>query len=103
MKPLKTKAQIRAEIEQAMASYVGDGGSVREVPRGTSGIADNVNLFAHGFSTKPSERRTSVNNVVQAIDARKKPVNHASRRPKKKLITDDFGEPLRWVWEEDQR
>jgi hypothetical protein len=41
--------------------------------------------------------------VVSALDSRKKkktpskPIK-ASKRPKKKLIYDDFGEPVREVW-----
>jgi hypothetical protein len=43
---------------------------------------------------------------VSALDNRKKPkkpeaAKKASKRPKKKIIYDDFGEPLREVWSEE--
>jgi hypothetical protein len=42
--------------------------------------------------------------VVAAIEARKKhrkqaaAPKRASRQPKRRLVYDDFGEPLRWEW-----
>ncbi len=102
MKPLITKAQLRAELEQAMSAYLQEGGEVKSVPRGVTGILDNRNLFAQGFTSSPTASRTLVNDVVETLEARK--AGHArpisAKKPKKTLIKDDFGEPLRWVWEE---
>lgn len=104
MKPLKTKAQIRAELEDAMNSYLTQGGEVLDVPRGVSAIVDNRNLFAQGFAGQTAATtRTLVNGEIENLEARKKgilvPAPRVSR-PKKILIKDDFGEPLRWVWED---
>lgn len=101
MKPLKTKAQIRQELEEAMSAFQNEGGYVREVPRGLSGIPDNTNLFAQGFNGKTAQARTSVGDEVKALEARKSAaIKKKNRRPKRKLLKDDFGEPLRWVWED---
>lgn len=105
MKPLKTKAQIRNEINRQIDDFLNSGGEVNEVPRGTSGNLANENLFAKTTSDSAPQTRTPVTEVVQALEARKKskhakPVTTRNRKPKKKLITDDFGEPVRWVWED---
>ncbi|MBR9805007.1 hypothetical protein GYB62_00630 [bacterium] len=51
---------------------------------------------------KSSGERTYVNDVVETLEQRRhaKPVKAptASKKGRKKLIYDDFGEPLRWVW-----
>jgi hypothetical protein len=49
-----------------------------------------------------------VSDVLKAIDERKeskkkspsKPASARKKSPRKKVIYDDFGEPLRVVWEE---
>jgi len=86
-----------------MQEYLQTGGVVKNVPRGVSGQLENRPLFGHIGDNPPRQERTPVDDVVQAVEARKHP--HAnvkkSKRPRKKLITDDFGEPLRWVWIED--
>lgn len=104
MKPLPTKAQIRAELEKHIHSYLQTGGSVKSVPRGVSGRIDNeAPSFSSMGENPPRQDRTPVDDVVKTLEARKHPPKPAKkhRRPRKKLITDDFGEPLRWVWEED--
>ena len=103
MKPLKTKAQIRAELEEAMSQYMAEGGAINTVPRGLSAIVDNRNLFAQGFAgqTSASLPRIPLTDVIETLEARKRGLQSPkSRRPKKRLIKDDFGEPLRWVWED---
>lgn len=100
MKPIITKAQIRAQLEQAMSEYHNKGGEVKDVPRGISGITDNVNIFAQGFSRNNKQARTPVSEEVKALEERKHPPKPKNRRPKRTLIKDDFGEPLRWVWED---
>ena len=105
MKPTKTKAQIRAEIEAQIEAYLNSGGEVNSVPRGTSGNTDNSNLFSAPTSFEPKQERTPVNDVVKELEERKKnktsantPNNKKRATPRRKLITDDFGEPIRWVW-----
>lgn len=103
MKPLPTKAQLRAELERQVQDYLQTGGQVKDIPRGQSGQVDNRNLFGSLGQSPPRQERTPVDDVVQALEARKHPHNNVKKpkRPRKKLLTDDFGEPLRWVWIED--
>lgn len=103
MKRAPTKAQVRSELEEQIQHYLKDGGEVHAVPRGQSGHADNRNVFGAMGAGAPRQERTPLDEVVKALDARKQPAPNENkhRRPRKKLITDDFGEPLRWVWVED--
>jgi hypothetical protein len=103
MKRLPTKAQVRSELEQQIEHYLKDGGEVKTIPRGLSGHTDNRNVFGKLGENQPRQERTPLDDVVKELEARKHPKSHHNtlRRPRKKLITDDFGEPLRWVWTED--
>lgn len=84
-----------------MAAFHDEGGAVREIPKGLSGIPDNTNLFAQGFNGKSSQSRTPVGDEVAALEARKKSEAKTQyRKPKRVLLRDDFGEPLRWVWQD---
>lgn len=109
MKPPITKADIRSEIERQIDDYLNGGGTVTNVERGLSG-RENPNGPLKPDNTafqQPKVPRTYVSDVVAAIDARrgKKPTGTASKsatkRPRKKIIYDDFGEPLREVWVEE--
>lgn len=103
MKPGPTKAQVRSELERQIQHYLEDGGEVHAIPRGQSGHTDNSNLFGKQGTNPPRQERTPLDEVVKSLDARKQPqsTQNKHRRPKKRLITDDFGEPLRWVWIDD--
>jgi hypothetical protein len=111
VKKLPTKSEQRAQLEQEMDDYLLDGGKVDEVPTGTSGKDPSkppVYLAGRLFSEPPSSR-TYVPEVVAAIEARRqektsRPAAKKSTRspqPRKKVIYDDFGEPLRTVWVDD--
>ena len=103
IKPSKTKAEIRAELSRELEQYLESGGEIKDIPRGVSGNNTNNNLFSQATTFEPRQERTPVNEVVKEIEARKKPQKHSERRsrgPKKRLITDDFGEPIRWVWDD---
>jgi hypothetical protein len=103
MKPVPTKAELRAELERQIQDYLHTGGVVQAVPRGQSGQLDNRNLFGSLGQNPPRQERTPVDKAVQALEARKHPHSNIkkSKRPRKKLLTDDFGEPLRWIWVEE--
>lgn len=81
------------------------GGQIRQVPSGTSG-ADPVNGKSHQtvlFNGPRNQARTDLSQVAATIDARKhKPRRQrlTPSRPRRKLVYDDFGEPLRWVWQD---
>lgn len=101
----KTKAEIRDEIARDVDRFLSSGGEVKDIPSGTSGNEDNANLFSHSTQFEPRKSRTPVTEVVKELEARKNN-KHANahqpppKGPQKRLITDDFGEPIRWVWEE---
>lgn len=102
MKPTKTKAQIRAEIDAQVNQYLAAGGEVNQIASGISGNTDNTNLFTTSATFEPKQERTPVTDVIKQVEERRKhkpapPLKRAGR-PRKKLITDDFGEPIRWVW-----
>lgn len=99
MQPLPTKAQIRAQMQEQLQQFLDQGGAIAEIPRGISGLFDNKNLYNSSPSLPPRPAHTPLNDVIKDLDARKQgklPLKPS--KPRKKLITDDFGEPLRWVW-----
>ncbi len=103
IKRTKTKAETRDEILRDINRYLSDGGAVKDIPNGVSGREDNTNLFSQSTHFEPKKERTPVTDVIKEMEARKKGKREAAAKktgPRKKLITDDFGEPVRWVWEE---
>jgi hypothetical protein len=63
----------------------------------------NQELDLPSLPQNPRQTRTYINDVISALDRRKnkKPLLNSSKpinRPKKKIIYDDFGEPIREVW-----
>lgn len=102
-----TKADIRNELESQVRDFLEQGGNLEQVERGVSGRFDQngpIKSNAIVFD-EPKEGRTLLNEVVATIEARKhpEPTKKKTRRsaPKKKMIYDDFGEPLRWEWVEE--
>jgi len=110
MKKHRSKRELREQLDQEIRDFLSHGGEVKTVERGTTGLVDGrYNDHSLGFE-KPREDRTPLEDVLKAIDQRKeqkrlstkKPVlPKRSRRPRKKIIYDDFGEPLRVIWEDD--
>lgn len=108
VKKLPTKDDLRAELDQEMEKFLSGGGEVAEIPRGTSGKqpGDPPTYLSKRLFVEPAGPRTLVPEVVAAIEARRRarikrqPVKKSSRlpRPRRKIIYDDFGEPLRRVW-----
>jgi hypothetical protein len=107
MKRKPTKAQLREMLQQEIGAFEGGGGAVKSVNPGISGIKDGpLKAQEPIVFDGDKETRSYVNDVVAAIDARKKktkkaPSNTRNKQPRRKLIYDDFGEPLRWVWEDE--
>lgn len=105
MKPLKTKAQVRDEIEKQIEDYLLRGGAVAQIARGESGRDVTTQPPAPVAFDSPKAERTPVNDVVAAIESRRKPKPMPkaprTKQPRKKVILDDFGQPLRWEWVED--
>lgn len=100
MKPLPTKADVRNELQKQIDEYLNTGGAVQSIPRGISGRIDNINPFTQRSIDPKSQTRTPLTHVIKSMEERKQAKPPFKKRPKKRLITDDFGEPLRWVWED---
>lgn len=105
-KSTKTKAQTRQEIESQIENFIREQGEIEQVEMGASGLQDGkYNTSNMGF-IEPKKERTPLNHIVAAIQQRKsdkKPTPIPSvkpRKPQKKVIYDDFGEPIRYVWED---
>ncbi|WP_432472915.1 hypothetical protein [Amphritea sp. HPY] len=98
-----TKADIRRELEQQTQAFLNKGGEVCEVESGETGLVNGSYRNA-GFTFNPQrQERTPLNTVMATIDSRrstKKPAPAVKpARNRKKVIYDDFGEPLRVVFE----
>ena len=107
MKKPVSKEDLRAELEDAMGRFLEGGGEIEQVPQGVSGREGDAPP-KHGtrdLFIEPKATRTQIPEVIAALDARrrppKRPPQRAARGPRRKLIYDDYGEPLRHVWVED--
>jgi hypothetical protein len=104
MKPTKTRRELHSEMDQQIHDFLNQGGLVNEVPRGLSGRPFAQGSLVSIFDGQGQEDRTPLPEVVAAIEARRKPqaaAKHYKPRPKKKVVLDDFGQPLRWEWVEE--
>ena len=99
----QSKAQKRAELLAEVERFLQSGGSVESVAQGVSGRDDPEKALIPALFTEKAMSRTDVSKALQCVDMRKKKAKAPTkihRRPKKKPVYDDFGELLRWVWEE---
>ncbi|MFW2422076.1 MAG: hypothetical protein ACN4EJ_05625 [Porticoccaceae bacterium] len=101
----QSKRQIRDQLKRETQAYLARGGEINRVTQGQSGLTH----FTAGrsqselFIGAPRQPRTYLNESVQALEQRKQTAkvqraNKPRTRPRKKIIYDDFGEPLREVW-----
>ncbi len=100
-----SKADIRKELERQIQDYVRDGGEIKRVRQGESGVEDGAAFHPPFSDGRPTQTRTPALDVLAAIDARRKQGKQKTKpthrqKPRKKVIYDDFGEPLREVWVE---
>lgn len=111
MKKPVSKADVRAELQREIERFLRQGGEVEEIPRGISGKnpGDPPLFLNRRLFIEAPVPRTPIPEVVAAIEARRRlkprrgPVRKRSRlpQPRRKVIYDDFGEPLRKVWVEE--
>jgi hypothetical protein len=107
MKKPVSKEDLRAELEDAMGRFLEEGGRIEQVPQGVSGREGDAppKPGTRDLFIEPKATRTQIPEVIAALDARRRPPKRQPRRsqrgPRRKLIYDDFGEPLRHVWVED--
>lgn len=106
MKPGKNKREISKEMREEIEAFLKSGGKINEIPKGVSGNINNHNPFNLAESSKKGIDRTPLDEVVKNIEARKdkkkQPTRNKNFRRRKKLLTDDFGQPLRWIWEDQE-
>lgn len=105
IKPKTTKKETRQEINSLVEEFIRSKGQIQQVDMGESGLVDGKYNTSHVGFSEPRKERTPLNHIVAAIQQRKEskhttPNKKLNKRPKKKIIYDDFGEPLRWIWEE---
>ncbi len=106
-----SKDDIRRELQQEVESFLERGGRVERIPAGISGKepGDPPLYLNRRLFIEPRAERTQIPEVIAAIEARRKeklkrtPQRKRSRtpQPRRKIIYDDFGEPLRKIWVDD--
>lgn len=107
MKKLLTKAELRAQLAQEMEHFLSKGGAISSVDQGVSGRETGTPFLAttRELFIEPRAERTQIPEVIAALEARRKPARTAPatirKRQRRKVIYDDFGEPLRRVWSDD--
>ena len=105
MKRPITKAQKRALLEQEMQNYLSKGGEVEEVDQGISGRENPMQALLPVLFNEKTLKRTDARAELNKVDARKHPKKNApvarAKTKKKVPVYDDFGEILRWVWDDE--
>jgi len=100
-----TKAQKRALLEQEMQNYLSKGGEVEEVDQGISGRENPMQALLPVLFNEKTLKRTDARAELNKVDARKHPKKNApvarTKAKKKVPVYDDFGEILRWVWDDE--
>lgn len=104
MKLNKSKHQQSIELDEKVQDFLRNGGEVKTIPNGLSGNTSNMNLFKNATPLGPKAGRTPLTEVVKTLENRKNASKQTTpkiiAKPRKKVIVDDFGDPIRWVWEE---
>lgn len=102
-----SKHSMRNELRKKTEEFLKLGGEIKQHNQGETGEpADKPRARSVFVSGEPRQTRTYINDVVNALDSRKKkktppkPIK-VSKRPKKKIIYDDFGEAVREVWTDE--
>ncbi|MFT2111570.1 hypothetical protein [Marinomonas sp. 2405UD68-3] len=101
-----TKRETRAEINAQIEEFLKSKGEITQANMGESGLVDGKYNTSHVGFTGPKQTRTPLNYVVATLALRKQqkynnlPKTTTNNSPKRKVIYDDFGDPIRWVWEE---
>jgi len=100
-----SKKMVREELHRKTKEFLSKGGEIRRCDHGETGQPFDKPRNKSVFVTpSPSKTRTYLNDVISRLDSRKKknkkPIVSKKIRPvpKKKVIYDDFGEPVREIW-----
>jgi hypothetical protein len=100
---------MRRHLERQTRSYLKDGGEIRAVPQGVSAVDEAVSAIHTPIFTGKPQQRTPVNDVIDTLNRRReaqlkrtpKTVQRAKTKPKKEIVYDDFGEPIRVVYRDE--
>ena len=109
MKKTPSKQEIRRRLESQTRSYLDRGGEIRAVPQGVSALDAVVSPSKTPIFTSKPKQRTPVNDVIETLRRRResqlkrtpKTIRRRKPQPRKQIIYDDFGEPLRIVFLEE--
>lgn len=99
-----TKSELRNQLSAEVSQFLKEGGAIKQVEMGASGLVDGkYNSLKGTFDKSSQTTRTPVHGLLATIDSRRgqktKAVSKTTNKaPKKKVIYDDFGEPIRTVW-----
>lgn len=100
-----SKKALRKELRNKTEDFLSKGGEIQRCEPGETGEPYDKPRSKSVFLSPPAVKtRTYLNDVVSKLDSRKKKNKQSAvskkpaLRPKKKIIYDDFGEPLREVW-----
>ena len=100
-----SKKSLRKELRSKTEDFLSNGGEIQRCDPGETGEPfDKPRTKSVFVSPSSVKTRTYLNDVVSRLDSRKKknkqPVapKKPAPRPKKKIIYDDFGEPVREIW-----
>ena len=108
IKPKTTKKETRTELESLVDQFIKAKGEIQQVDMGESGLIDGKYNTSHMGFSEPKQDRTPLNHVVATLQQKKHNKSHSpstqskpKKKPTKKIIYDDFGDPIRWVWEDE--
>ncbi len=100
---IKTKKEIRQELDDEVNRFLASGGKIKDIEQGASGKELGANIDNAIPLNSEKQTRTLLTEEINALDERKRSKQVEKKpiepRPKKKVIYDDFGEPLREIWE----
>ncbi len=99
-----TKTEQRDQLQAEISRFLQDGGKIEQVEMGETGLVDGrYNTNKRNFDRPSPQERTPVQGLLSVIDSRRKSkikakVTKRNSSPRKKIIYDDFGEPVRTIW-----
>lgn len=103
-----SKSDLRKHLTADVELFLRSGGEINAVAQGETALEGSRAPLQAPLFNEPRTSRTPVDDVVATLKARKEAKSNRSKtpvarrqRPQKKVIYDDFGEPLRTVWRED--
>tara|TARA_B100000767_G_scaffold273761_1_gene304859 strand:+ start:808 stop:1131 length:324 start_codon:yes stop_codon:yes gene_type:complete len=106
VKKIPSKADLRDELDAQLDKFLDKGKNIAQIPRGVSS-RDGANKPLKADTWQMESEKTEWTFLPEVVDSleKRRQVKTIKRekqsRPKRKLIYDDFGEPLRWIWTED--